>query len=188
MRSLEFRPLLLTILLYTLLVLAFTLVSLYTSPAASQTGKLRSADTIPSHLLLLGAGGVVFGVLTYVVYRRLFPNLVLLIPCITILTDLDHLPSAIGLTQPVRPAHSLVLVAIAFVLVVTIIRRLDFSFAVLAGFFVHDGIDTGVFAPFSPFSFEYVTITDYRWIFLLVALGCSLASVHYAKKALERSG
>ena len=182
MNSHELRPLLSTIVIYALLVLLFTLISLFVSPAASRTGVFRQVDAIPAHLALLAAGGVLLSLLTYAVYRRFDLNLAVLIPSVVILTDLDHLPSALGIAQSVRPAHSILLVGVAFVVVATIIRRLDFSFAVMAGFFAHVGIDTGIFAPFSPLSFTYYTITDYRWGFLGLAVVSALAAGYLAKR------
>src|SRR5271155_4335020 len=107
MVRLELRPVLFTIILYGALDLLFTVVSVYTRPAGSLVGLFRSADLIPLHLLALAAGGVALALVSMLVYRRFDLDLLILIPSVVILTDLDHLPSALGIDQPIRPAHSL---------------------------------------------------------------------------------
>jgi hypothetical protein len=169
-----------TIVLYASLVLLFTVISLYISPQASQTGTFRALAAIPPHLLTLIGGGAILGLLAFAVFRRL--DLVLLIPSVVVLTDLDHLPSALGIAQPIRPAHSIVFIVTAFVLVAIIIKRLDLSFAVMSGFFVHLSIDTGQFPPFSPLSFDYYVLGNYTIIFVGLALVSALVAGYLGKR------
>jgi hypothetical protein len=176
----SFTPVLQTIVLYASLVLLFAVVSLYASPPASQTGTLRALPTIPSHVLELVGGGVVLGLLVYAISRRL--DFVLLIPSVVVLTDLDHLPAALGLAQPIRPAHSIIFIVTAFILVATIIKRLDLSFAVMSGFFIHLSIDTGQFPPFSPLSFDYYRLGNYLGIFLVLAVASALAAGYLGRR------
>jgi hypothetical protein len=176
------RPFLFTVVLYASLELLVTLISLYTRPQGSLVGVFRSADTIPLHLLYLFLGGVALGLLYVLVFRRFDLGLVLLIPTIVVLTDLDHLPSALGIDQPIRPTHSLIFVAVAFVLVATVIRRLDLSFAVMSGFFAHLAVDTGLFPPFSPVSFNYYTLGDYQPAFIALALSSALVAGYLGKR------
>jgi hypothetical protein len=171
-----------SILLFSLLVLAFTVIAMYASPASSQTGTFRALDEIPDHVLLLAAGGVALGLLTTLVFRRLDLTIIVVIPAYVVLLDLDHLPSALGLAQPVRPAHSFVFLVVAFVLMATVIRRIDLSFAVMSAFFAHVGIDTGIFAPFSPLSFSYYSLSEYDWAFYVLAVASALATGYYGKK------
>jgi len=175
----ELRPVIATIALYAVLMLLFTLISLYVSPASSQTGTFRALTAIPPHLLELAGGGAVLDLLVYAISRRL--DLVILIPTVVVLTDLDHLPSALGLVQPIRPAHSVIFIVTAFILVATIIKRLDLSFAVMSGFFIHLTIDTGQFPPFSPFSFDYYELGSYMVVFALLAVASTLFAGYYAK-------
>ena len=176
MNNQNLRPVLLTILLYASLALVFTGVSMVTRPPGSLVGVLRPLGEIPSHVLLLAAGGVALGLLATLGLRRFDLWLWVLIPSIVVLTDLDHLPSALGLVQPVRPVHSLVFLAVAFVLVATIIRRPDLAFAVMSGFFAHLGVDTGIFPPFSPLSFAYYELAGYQLEFLLLASASALVA------------
>jgi hypothetical protein len=178
----DLRPVLLTIILYATLDLLFTWVSLYTRPPGSLIGLFRSADTIPSHLLLLAAGGVALGLISTLVFRRFDLGLLVLIPSVVVLTDLDHLPSALGIVQPIRPAHSFIFIALAFILVATVIRRPDLSFAVMSGFFAHLGVDTGLFPPLSPFSFDYYTLGNYQAEFLALALVSALTAGYLGKR------
>jgi len=178
----ELRPVLLTVVLYASLDLLVTFISLYTQPKGGLVGVFRSADTIPLHLFFLALGGVALGLLSILVFRRFDLGLVVLIPSIVILTDLDHLPSALGIDQPIRPTHSLVFIAVAFVLVATVIRRPDLSFAVMSGFFAHLAVDTGLFPPFSPISFNYYTLGDYQPAFIALALSSALVAGYLGKR------
>jgi hypothetical protein len=180
----ELRPVFLTIVLYASLNLLVTLISLYTRPQGSLVGVFRSADTIPLHLVFLAIGGVALGLLSVLVFRRFDLGLVVLIPSVVVLTDLDHLPSALGIDQPIRPTHSLIFIAVAFVLVATVIRRLDLSFAVMSGFFVHLSVDTGLFPPFSPISFNYYVLGDYQLIFIVLALSSALVAGYLGKRRM----
>ncbi|MDA4114488.1 MAG: hypothetical protein OK474_10625 [Thaumarchaeota archaeon] len=178
----ELRPVLLAVVLYGSLELLVTLISLYTRPPGSLVGVFRSVDTIPSHLFLLALGGVALGLLSGLAFRRLDLGLVLLILSVVVLTDLDHLPSALGIDQPIRPTHSLIFIAVAFVLVATVIRRLDLSFAVMSGFFAHLAVDTGLFPPFSPVSFNYYSLGNYQLVLIALALSSALAAGYLSKR------
>jgi hypothetical protein len=172
----ELRPVLLTIVLYASLDLLVTLISLYVRPPGSLVGVFRPVSLIPLHVFYLALGGVALSLIAGITYRRLDLGLVILIPSIVVLTDLDHLPSALGMVQPIRPTHSLVFVAVAFVLVATVIRRLDLSFAVMSGFFAHLTVDTGLFPPLSPISFDYYNLGDYQPVFIALAVSSALVA------------
>jgi hypothetical protein len=176
----SFTPVLQTAALYASLVLLFTIISLYASPRASQTGTFRALTAIPPHLLELAVGGAVLGLLVYTISRKL--DLVLVIPSVVVLTDLDHLPSALGIAQPIRPAHSIIFIVTAFIVVATIIKRLDLSFAVMSGFFIHLSIDTGEFPPFSPLSFHYYELGSYLAIFATLAVASALIAGYLGRR------
>ncbi len=186
MVRLELRPVLSTIILYASLDLLFTIVSVYTCPAGSLVGVFRSADLIPLHLLALAAGGLALALLSLLVYRRFDLDQLILIPSVVILTDLDHLPSALGIEQPVRPAHSLIFVAVVFILVATVIRRPDLSFAVMAGFFAHLSVDTGLFPPYSPVTFDYYVLGNYQYAFVALALASTLMAGYLGRQRSTR--
>jgi len=176
----QLRPAAGALALYAALVLLFTLVSLHAAPPASQTGVFRPLAKIPVHVFELAAGGLALGLVAYAISRRL--DVVLLIPAVVVLTDLDHLPSALGLAQPIRPAHSILFVVAAFVLVATIIKRLDLSFAAMSGFFIHLSIDTGQFPAFSPLSFRYSELGSYVGLFLTAAVASALLAGYLARR------
>jgi len=176
MNNQNFRPVILTIILYAVLALVFTAVSMVSRPSGTLVGVLRPLDEIPAHVFLLAAGGLALGFLASLGLRRFDIWLVILIPSVVVLTDLDHLPSALGLVQAVRPVHSFVFLAVSFVAVAMIIRRLDLSVAVMSGFFAHLGVDTGIFPPLSPLSFSYYHLGPFQVEFLAAASACALAA------------
>src|SRR2546426_151675 len=180
------RSAVLVILVYAFLVLLFTFLSLHLSPSDSQIGKFRAKNTIPDHLLILAGSGALLGLLSSLVYRRLDLTIAALIPISVIILDLDHLPSFLGISQPIRPAHSIIFLLVSFALIFALVRRLDLPLAMVSGFFAHSGVDTGLFAPFSPIVFDYYTITDYRWVFLVLAVASSLAAGYYAKRESQK--
>ena len=174
-----------TVVLYGVLVLAFTLLSLYVSPLASQTGTFRALDAIPLHLAALAGAGLVLGLIMFALFRRL--DIVLAIVGAVVLTDLDHLPSALDVAQPVRPAHSFVFIVVAFVAVATIIRRVDLSFAVMSGFFTHLAIDTGVFPPLAPLSYSYYDLSGFQVAFVVLAVGSALVAGYLGKRMAQEN-
>jgi hypothetical protein len=140
------------------------------APPASQVGTLRAIQTIPVHEAELAACGVLLAFLPSLAARRLNYGMLLLIPAVVILTDLDHLPSMVGMLQPIRPAHSIVFLMTSVLLVLVTVRRGDLGAAVASGFFAHLSVDTGVFPALSPFSFTYYEIASYRLYFVTGAI------------------
>ena len=170
--------------IYAGLILAFTLVSLRVAVPPSEVGHLRTLDTIPSHLALLAVGGVLLGLAAAAVHRHVDLRLMVLIPTFVVLTDLDHLPSALDISQPVRPAHSFFFALAVFVLIAAATKDYGLSFAALAGFFGHIGVDTGEFAFFSPVSYQdYYTNPDYQVAFIAVALACTFVAGYFLKRS-----
>jgi hypothetical protein len=176
-----------TVVIYAAMVLAFTAVSLRTSPPESQTGVLRTLSAIPEHVVYLGGFGVVLGLVGSVIYRRLDLNLIILIPVLVLFTDLDHLPSALGLSQPVRPAHSLIFIVAVIATLALLIRRRDVEAATVSAFFAHLSVDTGVFAPFAPISFVYYSLSAYQPVIIAAAIISALAAGYLGRSYdLER--
>jgi hypothetical protein len=103
-------------------------------------------------------------------------GLVILVPALVVLTDLDHLPAFLGLAQPIRPAHSIIFILCTVALMATVIRKPDVEFASLSAFFAHLSVDTGVFPAFSPVSFQYYDIGEFRILALLAAVAFALAA------------
>lgn len=174
--ELTFKQVLLTILIFCGLVLLFTVIGVLLAPPASQIGSTRPADTIPSHLLELAGFGLVLGGGSAVIYGRKGLPLVLLIPVLTVLLDLDHLPAYLGAAQTIRPAHSLIFIIAVLSVTAITIKRMDIDLAVLSAVLGHLGIDTGLFAPFAPISFEYVQLDPYMVPLLAGAIFAAVAA------------
>lgn len=156
--------------IYVVIDLLFASVSLLVSPSQAQIGTFRSVDTIPSHLALLALAGVALGVASLLVAWKPALPLALLFPALVVLTDLDHLPSMFGVAQPIRPAHSFVFLAATLAVTAMVIRRSDVEAIVLSAFFAHLSVDTGLFPPFSPLSFQYYSLATYRPEFIAASV------------------
>ena len=181
------RAIVWTIVIYAAMVLAFTVISLRSSPPASQTGVLRTLNAIPGHLVYLAGFGVVLGLVGSAIYRRLDLNLIILIPVLVVLTDLDHFPSALGMSQPVRPAHSLIFIIAVVATLALLTRRPDVEAATVSAFFAHLSVDTGVFSPFSPISFVYYNLSAYQPVMIVAAVVAALAAGYLGRRYdLER--
>jgi len=178
------RAILWTVIIYAAIVLTFTAISLLASPLGSQTGKFRELSAIPDHLLYLAAFGVVLGLLGSLLYRRLDLNLIVLIPVLVVITDLDHLPSALGIAQPIRPAHSLIFIITVIAVLALVIRRPDIEAATLSAFFAHLSVDTGLFPPFSPISFAYYELSEYQAAFVALAIIAALVAGFLGRRRL----
>ena len=170
------RTLVVACLLYGAMVLLFTLISLYTAPQASQIGTFRPLPTIPFHELILGLLGLGLGLAASAAVRKLDLGLVILVPALVILTDLDHLPAFLGMAQPIRPAHSVIFILCTIALMATVIRKTDVELVSLSAFFAHLSVDTGVFPAFSPVSFQDYNIGEFRILFILAAVAFALAA------------
>jgi hypothetical protein len=171
-----------TVVVYTALDFAFTVISLWTSPPASQIGLFRTLSTIPEHLVFLAGFGVVLGLVGSVIYRRLDLNLLILIPVLIVVTDLDHFPSALGMAQPIRPAHSLIFLVVVIATLALVIRRPDIEAATVSAFFAHLSIDTGLFPAFSPVSFAYYKLSTYQPVMIVAAIVAALAAGYLGRR------
>jgi hypothetical protein len=161
---------------YAAMVLLFTWISLYTAPQSSQIGTFRALATIPSHELVLVLAGLGLGAAVSAVRRKPDVMFLILVPALVVLTDLDHLPAYFGLAQPIRPAHSIIFIVCTIALMATVIRRTDVELASLSAFSAHLAVDTGVFPPFSPVSFQYYDLAEFRGLFLLAAIAFAVAA------------
>jgi hypothetical protein len=158
------------------MVLLFTMISLYTAPQDSQIGTFRPVSTIPSHVLILALLGLGLGLTISVAQGRLDLGIVILVPILVVLTDLDHLPAFLGLAQPIRPAHSVIFIVCTITLMAMVIRKTGVELASLSAFFAHLSVDTGIFPPFSPVSFQYYDLGGFRIPFLLAAVAFALGA------------
>jgi len=179
---------LLTVTVYLIVVIAFTALAILLGPRGAQIGSTRPTDTIPSHLAELAGVGLLLGLGSASIFGRSGFHLLILVPVLTVLLDFDHLPAYLGISQTIRPAHSLVFIPVVLVIAAITIKRLDIDLVVLSATFAHMGIDTGLFAPFSPLSFGYVALDPYRIPFLTAAVICAAGAGIVLKREGAREG
>jgi hypothetical protein len=162
--------------IYTVLVLAFTGLGMIFAPPAAQVGGTRALAMIPAHLLALAGFGLLLGLGCMLIYGKEGLPFVLLTPALTVELDVDHLPVYLGYAEAIRPAHSLLFLIAVLAATAITVKALDIELVVMSAFMGHMAVDTGLFAPFSPLSFGYVQLDQYRPVFALVAVLCALAA------------
>jgi hypothetical protein len=172
--------------IYALIALLFTLAGVYLGPQASQVGSTRAEETIPGHVLELAGFGLLLGLCCMVVYGRKGLPFVFLTPVLTVLLDIDHLPAYLGYAQTIRPAHSLLFLAAALAVTAITIKALDIDLVVVSAFMGHLAVDTGLFAPFSPLSFQYFQLDPYKPVFAIGAVLCTLAAGAVLRTRVDR--
>ncbi len=142
-------------------------------------------SAIPIHEIELAAAGLVLGLVALGVYGKGGVSVSLLLPALVILLDLDHFPSFFGIAQPIRPAHSLVFLAIDMTITTLILRRIDFGLIVMSAFAGHLGVDSGLIPPFSPFSFQYVQLEQLHLPLLALSVASSFAAGYLMRKRVR---
>jgi hypothetical protein len=162
--------------IYGTVALVFTVAGVLLGPPQAQVGGTRPGDTIPGHLLELAAFGVLLGLGCMAIYGRRGLPLAFLTPALTVLLDIDHLPAYLGYAEPIRPAHSIVFIIVALAATAITIKALDIDLIVLSAFMGHMAVDTGLVAPYSPFSFMYFEVNPYRLPLAVGAVLCALAA------------
>jgi hypothetical protein len=174
--------------IYGFLALAFTGLGMLLGPASAQVGGTRPADTIPDHIAELAAFGLALGLASMVVYGKQGLPFVFLTPVLTVLLDIDHLPAYLGLAEPVRPAHSAVFIACALAATAITIKAVDIELVMASAFMGHLAVDTGIIAPFSPLSFDYVQLTPYRLPLASAAVVTALAAGVVLRRRPPKAG
>jgi hypothetical protein len=166
------------------LVLVVTVVFFALSGPAARIGTLRAVSTIPvkgAEIVLLGAA---VGLLACAAERRLDATLLTLAVAFVALIALDHLPSALGVAQPIRPAHTFAfLAAEVVVLRVAFRKRPELPLLAAAAWFGHVAGDTGVFAFFAPFSFAYSPLGPYMLPFAVISVVFAIATGYVARRS-----
>jgi len=170
------------------LVLAVTVVFFALSSSAARVGTLRAVSTIPEKgldLVLIGAG---VGLLACAAERRLDTSLLTLAVAFVALIAVDHLPSAFGVAQPIRPAHTFAFLALEIVaLGVTFRGRPELVLLAVSAWFAHVAGDTGVFAFFAPLSFAYGPLGPYRVPFAIISVVFSIATGYVTRRTKGRT-
>jgi hypothetical protein len=162
--------------IYVVLALVFTAMGILLAPSSAQVGGTRPGDTIPEHLAALAGFGLLLGAGCMIVYGRKGLPLVLLTPALTVSLDIDHIPSYLGYAETIRPAHSFLFIIAALAVTAITIKALDMELVVASAFMGHMAVDTGLFAPFSPISFLYISLNPYRIPLAAGAVLCALAA------------
>jgi hypothetical protein len=162
--------------IYAVLALVFTGLGMLLAPPAAEVGGTRPAGTIPDHLVALAGFGLLLGAGSMIIYGRKGLSLVFLTPVLTVALDIDHIPAYLGYEETIRPAHSLMFMVAALAVTAITIKALDMELVVASAFMGHMAVDTGLFAPFSPISFQYYQLDPYRLPFAVGAVLCALAA------------
>ena len=168
--------------------LVVTLIFFGLSASPARIGTLRPLVTIPPkalELVLVGAG---LGLAACLGARRPDFSLLALPVAFVALLDIDHLPSVFGINQPIRPAHSFAFLAVEVVaLGMAFRKRPELALLAVAAFFGHIAGDTGIFALFAPFSFDYSSIDAYKVPFGVIAVVFALAAGYVTRRAQRPS-
>jgi putative Mn2+ efflux pump MntP len=174
--AVAFKTALFTAIVFCVVVLLFAAIGVLLGPPSARIGSARPEATILPHLAELFAFGLLLGAGSDIIYGRRCLPLVFLAPVLIVLLDLDHLPAYLGTAQTIRPAHSFVFIIVILAITAITIKRLDIDLVVLSATLAHLGIDTGLFAPFSPVSFWYAQLDPYRIPFLSGAVLATVAA------------
>jgi hypothetical protein len=168
--------------------LAVTVVFFALSGATARIGTLRPVNTIPAKGLELVLVGAAVGLVACLVERRIDASLLTLAVAFVGLIDADHLPSALGIAQPIRPAHTLAFLALEVVVLAAVFRgRPELPLLAAAAWFGHVAGDTGEFALFAPLSFAYGSLGDFRVLFAIISAVFALAAGYLVRRKKTRA-
>jgi hypothetical protein len=158
------------ILVFGAITLIVTFLFTLLSDPSARVGGIRPENTIAPKLLELAAGGALLGCLASLAERKADINLIILSVFFVMLVDLDHIPAALGIPEPIRPAHSISFIVItSFALFLVFRGKIHLPLIALSSFLGHIAADTGLFAPFAPISFEYLTFNRFDFYFIATA-------------------
>jgi hypothetical protein len=170
------------------LILTVTVVFFALSGAAARIGTLRPVSTIPAKGLELVLVGAAVGLVACVTERRIDLSVLTLAIAFVGLIDADHLPSALGIAQPIRPAHTFAFLALeVVVLAVAFRRRPELPLLAVAAWFGHIAGDSGEFSLFAPFSFAYSPLGDFRVPFAIISVVFALATGYMVRRRKTRA-
>jgi hypothetical protein len=163
-----------------------TLIFFGLSAGPARVGTLRPLGTIPPKVLELVLVGAGVGLAASVGARRLDFTLLALAMAFVALLDIDHLPSFFGIGQPIRPAHSFAFLAVEVsALGLAFRKRPELALLAVSAFFGHVAGDSGIFALFAPFSFDYSSIDAYKVPFGMVAVVFALAAGYVGRHRIR---
>jgi len=168
--------------------LAVTVIFFALSGATARIGTLRPLSTVPAKGLELVLVGAAVGIVACLTERRIDLSVLTLAIAFVGLIDADHLPSALGIAQPIRPAHTFAFLALEVVVLAAAFRgRPELPFLAVAAWFGHVAGDTGEFALLAPFSFAYSSLGDFRVPFAIVSAVFALAAGYTVRRRKKRA-
>lgn len=175
------------VILFAALVLAITAASLFVSPPSSQIGTLRALARIPAHGLILALAGAAVAAISFPFSRRISLGMMLVGVSSVIILDLDHLPVILAVGQPIRPAHSLVFIGFAFVVIEGAFRkRPELGIMVLSASLIHLVVDAGEAPLLAPITFHYFGLSQLRPALLVTSVVLAALAGYVQRRTLVR--
>ena len=146
-------------------------------------GTFRPLRAVPLKAAELAVVGLAVGMVASVSCRRLDVVLITLSLAFVLLLDVDHIPSFFGYAQPIRPAHSFTYLATIVVALFFAVRnRPEVELIAIASFLGHLSADSGIFAPFAPFSFSYMSLDGYKIPLVIGSVSFALAAGYVKRR------
>ncbi len=143
------------IVIFVVIVLTFTFLAVSTYNASEPLGTLRKFSSLLPKIIQLLAFGGLLSIVATIGKRRISWNTLAYPPLFLILLDLDHLPSFLGIDQPIRPAHSLIFLLISLIAIFVFeSRKPAIPLTLASSFLGHLGLDSSLFPLFAPISSE----------------------------------
>jgi hypothetical protein len=174
----------LSLIIYTVLV---TAVSILISPQDFKVGVFRPVNTIAPHEFILVLGSILLGVISSLGYKKFALDLTVISVLGVVLLDLDHLPSFLGISQPIRPAHSFVLFSL-FIFTLCMMRLpFDKILILSSAFLIHNGVDTGIFPVFWPILNYYYSLADFKYYLIFSGVTLAYLSGLIKKRILSQT-
>jgi len=160
------------------LVLTFTFLAVSAYDVSEPLGTFRRLSSLLPKAIQLLAFGALLSLVTTVGRRRLSWNTLTYPLLFLILLDLDHLPSFIEIDQPIRPAHSFILLLISLGAILAFENgRYATSLTVTSSFLGHLGADSPLFPLFAPISSELYSFGNVTSISMTISMTLVLVSI-----------
>lgn len=170
---------------FSSVTITITLLGVILVPPNEAQGVLRPISEIPLKALLLLMLGLILGTVPSLTTHRLNLSFIVSGGILTLLLDLDHLPTVFQIPQPIRPAHSIVFLIAVSVLVYLSTRKASLTVLTGSAFFAHLGSDKAFFPLLSPFIFDITEFSpEVSYSLVLVAFALALITGLLEKKQL----
>lgn len=160
------------------------------SSPSSHVGTLRPVASIAPKLFELMSIGLLVGLVSCIASRSFDLSLMTLGTAFVMLLDFDHMPSVLGVPQPIRPDHSLsflLIVVLALYVLASRKGRIEVPVLMVSAFFAHLAGDSGLFALFAPFSFSYASLNEFKIPFALCAIVFAILAGNLKSRKMKKS-